>query len=343
MKALVTGGGGFLGGAIVRQLLARGDEVRSFARGDYPELAAAGTEVIRGDLGDPDAVAAAAEGVDVVFHVAAKAGIWGPYDEYHRANLLGTESVLAACRRHGVKRLVHTSTPSVVFDGRDEEGIDGRAPYPSRFFTHYQSTKAAAERLVLEANGEALRTVALRPHLIWGPGDPHLIPRLLERARSGKLRLVSGSRKLVDSVYVDNAASAHLAAADRLAETPMPACAGRAYFVSQGEPIPMAELLNRILATADLPPVTRSVPFPIAWTAGVVFEVVYGLLRRRAEPKMTRFLAHQLRCAHWFDVEETRRDLRWEPTISYEEGLARLRAEQVGGPVETAEAAAASA
>ncbi len=322
MTVLVTGGGGFLGRAIVRRLVERAVPVRTFSRGEYPELAALGAEQVRGDLGDPDAVAAAVEGCDLVFHVAALPGIWGPYEPYYRTNVIGTENVLAACRRHGVRRLVYTSSPSAVFNGRDMEGVDESVPYPEHYEAHYPRTKAMAEQAVLRANGPDLATVALRPHLIWGPGDNHLIPRLLARARAGRLRQIGTRPRMVDAVYIDNAADAHLLAADRLA--PGSAVAGRAYFISQGEPLPLWDLVNRILAAAGLPPVTRSVPYGMALAAGGLLEAVYRLLRLRGEPPMTRFLARELATAHWFDLTAARRDLGYRPAVTTAEGLRRL-------------------
>jgi 2-alkyl-3-oxoalkanoate reductase len=323
MNALVTGGGGFLGGAIVRLLRERGDAVRSFSRGIYPALEALGVEQARGDAADADAVAAAARGCDIVFHVAAKAGVWGPWDEYYRANVVGTENVLAACRKHGIRRLVFTSSPSVTFAGVDQNGVNESEPYPATFLAHYPHTKALAEQAVLAANGRGLATVALRPHLIWGPGDPHLIPRLLERARRGKLKRIGRESKLVDTTYLDNAARAHVQAAERLDEgSPV---AGRAYFVSQGEPGPLWDFVNRILAAAGLPPVTKSVPVGVALFAGTVVEGAYRLLRLRREPPMTRFVARQLSTSHWFDLAAARRDFGYEPRVSTAEGLDRLR------------------
>jgi len=320
--ALVTGGGGFLGRAIVRKLVERGDSVRSLARGDYPELRALGVATFRGDVADLASVAAAARGCEVVFHVAAKAGIWGPYAEFHRANVEGTRNVLDACRACGVGRLVHTSSPSVVYDGGDIEGADESLPYPSRFAAAYPKTKAEAERLVLGANEPNLATVALRPHLIWGPGDNHLIPRIVARARAGKLRRIGTRLNRVDSIYVDNATDAHLLAADKL-EPGSPA-AGRAYFLSQGDPWPLWDLINAILAAAHLPPVTRTIAPAVAHIAGAVLETTHRVLRLPGEPLMTRFLAHQLSTAHWFNIEAIRRDLGYRPAISIDEGLRRL-------------------
>lgn len=323
MKALVTGGGGFLGSAIARQLRARGDIVRSFSRRTYPELAKLGIESMQGDISDPIAVLKAAEGCDIVFHVAAKPGIWGPYREFFETNVVGTRNVLAACKQLGIGRLVHTSSPSVVFNGRDVEGDDESVPYPEHFEADYPKTKAQAEQEVLTANGPDLATVALRPHLIWGPGDNHLIPRLLARAKAGALRRIGSRNPKVDSVYIDNAADAHLLAADRL--EPGSPIAGRAYFITQGEPMPVWDLINAILATANLPPVTRTIPTGVAVTVGAVLEKIHGLIPSLGEPRMTRFLARELSTAHWFDLSAARRDLGYEPQVSIHEGLERLR------------------
>jgi nucleoside-diphosphate-sugar epimerase len=323
MKVLVTGGGGFLGKAIVERLVARGDAVRSFSRGDYPDLRAMGVELAQGDLADAAAVAAAVQGCDLVFHVAAKPGIWGRYRDYFEANVLGTVHVLEACRSQGVCRLVYTSSPSVVFNGRDMEGVDESVPYPRHFEAHYPHTKAIAERLVLQANDRKLATVALRPHLIWGPGDNHLVPRILARARAGMLRRIGNRPCLVDSVYIDNAADAHLLAADKL--FPGSPISGKAYFISQGEPVPVWDLVNRILAAADLPPVTKTIPPQVAYAAGWLLELVWRILGRTDEPRMTRFLAGELSTAHWFNLAAAQRDLGYQPRVTLEEGLKRLR------------------
>jgi nucleoside-diphosphate-sugar epimerase len=329
MTALVTGGGGFLGGAVVRQLVARGAAVRSFSRQRYPALDSLGVEQHQGDLADAAAVARAVAGCEIVFHVAAKAGIWGPAAEYHAANVTGTRNVLGACRAHGVRRLVFTSSPSVVGAGHAIEGGDESLPYSRRYLAHYPRTKAEAERAVLAASGPDLAAVSLRPHLIWGPGDHHLIPRLLARARAGQLRQIGDGTNRVDVTYIDNAAAAHVLAGDRLAAgAPI---AGKAYFVSQGAPVTLWPFINRILALAGLPPVTRRIPARLANAAGAVLEALYRLLGRRDEPRMTRFLALQLSTSHWFDISAARRDLGYEPTVSIEEGLRRLGTSLSGG------------
>ena len=322
MKALVTGGGGFLGKAIVSRLIARGDKVRSFSRGDYPDLRKLGVDVAQGDISNAHAVATAAKDCDIIFHVAARTGIWGPYEEYDSTNVTGTENVLAACREHGITRLVYTSTPSVVHAGGDVEGIDESAPYPEHFETHYPKTKAIAEQTVLKANSDDLATVAIRPHLIWGPEDPNFLPRFLARAKAGRLRKLGKKPHLVDCIYIDNAAAAHLLAADRL--TPGSTIAGKAYFISQGEPIDIAELMSLIIGTAGFPPIERAVPPAMAYAAGWLLEMLYTVLRIQKEPPMTRFLAKQLSTSHWFDITAARRDLDYNPTVSIEQGLKRL-------------------
>lgn len=322
MNALVTGGGGFLGLAIVRTLRARGDTVRSLSRQEHSALRELGAEHMLGDVADATAVLAAAKGCDIVFHVAAKAGVWGHYEEYHRANVLGTENVIAACRQHGIRKLVHTSSPSVVFNGQDMEGVDESVPYPAHFEAHYPHTKALAEQLVLKANSPTFATVALRPHLIWGAGDNHLLPRLIARAQAGQLRRIGSQHKLVDTVFIDNAADAHLLAADALA--PGSACAGKAYFISNGEPVPLWDMVNWMLGAAGLPPVTRTVPSGLAMFLATCFEAAHKLTGNLSEPRLTRFVVREMTTAHWFNIAAAKRDFGYVPRVTTEEGLRRL-------------------
>jgi len=322
LRALVTGGGGFLGGAIVEQLIARGNSVRTFARKDYPALTAMGVNHVCGDLLDPSAVHDACDGCDVVFHVAAKSGIWGSYDDYHAPNVRGTQNVIAACRRLGVGRLVYTSSPSVIFHGRSIRGVDESFPYPKRYVSNYSATKAVAERAVLAANSEALCTIALRPHLIWGPGDNHMLPRFVTQARAGKLRRLGSGQNRIDTTYIEDAARAHLLADDALRRNPR--SRGRAFFISQDDPRPIWDIINGMLAAAGVSPVSRSAPRWVGWTAGAVFEAIHTILRIQREPRLTRFVASVLYTDHWFDISAAREELGYHPTISIEEGMKRL-------------------
>ncbi|MFM7149099.1 MAG: NAD-dependent epimerase/dehydratase family protein [Gemmataceae bacterium] len=323
MKVLVTGGGGFLGSAIVRLLIEDGYQVRSLARNRYPELAKLGVDQIQGDLSSFETVRLAAMGCDSIIHTAAKAGIGGRLSEYWRVNVQGTENVLQACHSNGISRLVHTSSPSVVFNGTDMEGVDESAPYPAHFEAYYPRTKAEAEKRVLAANGPKLATVALRPHLIWGPGDNHLVPRILDRGRRGTLRRIGKRNPVIDSTYIENAAQAHLMALKRL--NPGSSVAGKVYFISNGEPIPTWDLVNAILAAGNLPPVRKHVPVWLAIRIGWLMEIMYRLYRSDAEPPMTRFLAQELSTSHWFDLSAARRDLDYIPRVSISEGLRRLK------------------
>jgi nucleoside-diphosphate-sugar epimerase len=318
---LVTGGGGFLGGAIVEQLVARGETVTSFSRGTYPDLERMGVRQIQGDLANPAHVETAVEGMDIVFHVAAKAGVWGKYDDYYRPNVLGTRNIINACLKHGTPRMIYTSSPSVVFSGTDMEGVDETVPYPDEFHTPYTKTKAEAEQLVRDAATKGLNTIILRPHLIWGPKDPHIVPRLIERAN--KLVKVGNKENLCDTIYIDNAADAHILAADRLAE--QPDLSGNVYFISNDEPWPLWDIINGILAAGGLGPVTRTLPHRVVWCIGAVLESIYKTFRLPGEPKMTRFVADELGTAHWFDISAVKKDLGYKPVVTIHEGMARLK------------------
>ena len=323
MKVLVTGGGGFLGKAIVKLLLEKGDEVCSFSRNIYPQLTTLGVEQIVGDLTDISAVIKAADGCDLVYHVAAKAGVWGSYDEFYQPNVIGTKNIIQACRRCEISRLVYTSSPSVVFDGSDMEGIDESVPYPDHYLSWYPQTKAEAEQLVLAANDASLATVALRPHLIWGPEDNHLVPRILEKGRAGALRRIGDRPCLVDTVYIDNAAKAHVQAAEKLAVGSV--VSGKVYFISNDEPLPLWDIINRILAAGGLPAVEKTISPRLASAVGSCLEAFYRSFRLSGEPRMTRFVAKELSTAHWFDLSAAKHDFGYQPEVSIEEGLRRLQ------------------
>ena len=326
MKILVTGGGGFLGQALCRGLVERGHDVASFNRGHYPELDPLGVRQLRGDLADRDAVIAATRGVDAIFHNAAKAGAWGSYASYHAANVAGTQHVLDACRAHGIGRLVYTSTPSVTHRATHpvEGGTADTVPYGEGFKAPYAETKTIAEKAVLAANDADLATVALRPRLIWGPGDQQLLPRLVERAKAGRLRFVGDGNNRIDTTYIDNAAQAHFDAFDHLA--PGAACAGKAYFISNGEPKPVREIVNALLAAAGAPRVTGTIPFRAAYAVGAACEALWPLLRLSGEPPMTRFLAEQLSTTHWYYMGPATEDFGYIPRVTIAEGLERLEA-----------------
>jgi nucleoside-diphosphate-sugar epimerase len=325
LHALVTGAGGFLGQYIVEQLVARGERVRALVRRPNATLQALGVECILGDVRSRAEVQRACQGVDTVFHTAAVAGIWGPWKHYYDTNVVGTEIIIAACHETGVRRLVFTSSPSVTFEGRDQCGIDESAPYATRWLCYYPRTKALAEQLVLGNNGRAkLFTCALRPHLIWGPRDQHLIPRLLGRAAKGRLSQVGDGQNLIDAVFVENAAQAHLLAADAL-QPESPVC-GKAYFITNGEPVNCWQWVNEILDAAGLNPVRRRISFGASYAAGAALEGLWTILRRTDEPPMTRFLAAQLATSHYFDITAAQRDFGFQPRISMAEGMLRLSA-----------------
>lgn len=321
MKAFVIGGGGFVGSAIVRQLMDKANEVAVFGRHHYRYLEKYGVRQFQGDILDSSLLIRSIQGYDTVFHVAAKAGIWGAKQEFEQINVNGTRNVLGACFASGVENLLYTSTPSVVFNRRDLEGADETTPYAERFLCYYASSKAVAEQMVLHANSEVLKTCAIRPHLIWGPDDPHLLPRLIERGRRRQLKIVGNGRNLVDVSYVDNVADAHVLAAENLNSSAT--AAGNAYFISQGEPVNLWNWINDLFERLGIEPVTRKVGFGSAYLAGTLLEGIHMWFGRGKEPRMTRFLAEQLARSHWFSIDRARRDLGYTPRISTAEGLER--------------------
>ena len=320
-KVLVTGGGGFLGQAIVSRLVKRGDHVRSLARNFYPELEKMGVDQIQGDISDSATVAAACEDRTIVYHVAAKPPPWGRYADYHQTNVIGTQNIIDRCLDQEPSRLIYTSSPSVVHNSQDIEGADESMPYPKKFRSHYAKTKAIAEQLVVKASGNKLKTIILRPHKIWGPGDNQILPRLVVRAK--KLKQIGDGKNLWDVTYIDNAADAHILAADKLKQHPD--LSGNIYFISQGKPVLAWYMINEFLKAAGCSPVKKSVPFRVAWVTGALLELVYKILHLSKEPYITRFLAETVSQSNWFNIDAAKRDLGYAPKISIPEGLRRLR------------------
>jgi nucleoside-diphosphate-sugar epimerase len=322
MRVLVTGGNGFLGRAVVAELKRRGHQVSSASRRPSAELAALGVRTLTCDLRNREHVERAVNGQEAVVHAGALTGIHGARADFERTNVEGTRFVIEGCRAGGVKRLVYTSSPSVVFDGRDHRRAEESLPYARRYLAAYPATKAAAEREVLAANGSHLATLALRPHLVLGPGDPSLMPRLVARARAGKLAIVGDGKNEVSFTWLENAAAAHADALERL--EPGAKAAGRAYFVAQKEPVRLWPWLAELFTRAGIPPPTRRVSRALAYVAGAACELAWSLAHRRGEPPMTRFLALQLATSHSYDVGALERDLGYTERVSTAEATERL-------------------
>ncbi|HCG73041.1 MAG TPA: hypothetical protein DE038_07040 [Nitrospina sp.] len=319
MRALVTGGGGFLGSGITNALLKKGNEVSVMGRGRYPHLPAS-IKILQGDIRDSEFVNASLKNIDTVFHTAAIPGIWG--QDFFSINVQGTENIINTCQNNSVRKLIFTSSPSVVFGNASLEGVNESTPYPVKYLCDYPRTKALAEKMVLQANTKNLSTVALRPHLIWGPGDPHLVPRLLEKAQKNRLVQVGDGNNRVDILYIDNAVSAHLLACEALEGATN--VAGKAYFISDGEPVVLWDWINQLLGWMGRPNVSRKISYKNAMRLGGFLEGVYGLLGIKSEPPMTRFLASQLATSHYFDISRAKKDFDYQPLVSHEEGMRRL-------------------
>ncbi len=325
MRILVTGGGGFLGTHIIKELLKNpASIVTNLSRHTYAHLEDLGVPTIRGDLRHrQDVERALRQGFDAIFHVAALAGVWGKYEDYYGINYLGTKNLVEVAKEMGVSRFVYTSTPSVVFNKDDLLGVGEEQPYATEFLNGYSETKTLAEKLVLAANdGQSFLTCAIRPHLIWGPGDPHLFPRVIQKGREGKLRMVGDGENLVDVIYVENAALAHVQALEHL--SPGSAVCGEAYFVGQERPVKLWDFINQVLAQVKLDPVSGAIDVSAAYRLGWLLEKVFGLLGiNKPEPPMTRFVALNLGKSHYFSHEKARRHFGYVPRISIEEGLRR--------------------
>jgi nucleoside-diphosphate-sugar epimerase len=323
VKALVTGGGGFLGSRIVQLLRERGDDVTFLARGTYPEVEKLGAKGLQIDLRDRAKLSEAVAGKDVVFHVAAKAGYWGKREEYWSTNVDGTRNLIDAMEEAGVKKLVYTSTPSVLGYDHDVENGGQDLPHATHFESFYPESKSAAEKMVVEANSEHLATVSLRPHLVFGPGDLLLLPRVIARARTGKLPIVGDGTNKVDMTYVDNAAWAHLDACDALTDHKAP-CAGKAYFISNDEPVVLWDwLVKDLFAPLGVPKPARQVSLGTARFLAGMLETAYTYLPLSGEPRLTRYLCSGLAKSHWYDMGPAKRDFNYRIRVSMAEGTAR--------------------
>ncbi len=323
-SVLVTGYGGFLGRAICRDLIRHGYRVRGMARSHYSDMQAIGVECVKASATDPAACDAACRGMDAVIHTAALAGVWGPAKPYEEVNIGATDHLLVACKRCNIGAFVYTSSPSVTFDGTAQSNVDESEPYSTRWLCQYPRTKAIAEQHVLAANSTTgLATCSLRPHLIWGVGDPHLIPRVIDKCRSGRLRRVGDGRNLIDTVHVDHAAIAHRLALERMLDRDRNA-SGRAYFITDGEPVECWKWIETILASANLRPPNRGISFRAAYGIGAILETAYRVLRISTEPPLTRFVAAQLGVDHYFNINLAKERLCYVPIQNRSERIAEL-------------------
>jgi nucleoside-diphosphate-sugar epimerase len=343
----ITGASGFIGGQIAARLLGEGRRVRVLARRPQPALEKLGAVVIIGDLADMAALRHGCENAATVFHVAGRVGVWGPAADFFRVNVEGTSNVIVACRAAGVPRLVYTSSPSVVYDGGDLAGVNESAPLCTSAPCAYPTSKAAAERLVQAAHSPALATVSLRPHLVWGPGDKNVVPRVLALARRGRLKIIGAGRNQVDVTHISNVVDAHLLAEQALSrchlirdtapiehpddchvlsDTPagVSGPGGKAYFITNGEPVVLWAWINELLRGLDVPEVKKHVSLGTAYFAGGVLEALWRALPLRGEPPMTRFVAKELATDHWFDISAARRDLNYQPRVTMAAGTAEL-------------------
>ncbi len=309
--------------ALIKRLISEGHKVTSFSRREYPLHWALGISSIQADIRDQEALDKACKGKDLVFHLAARLGIWGDYDEFHSVNVTGTFNLIKACRKQKVGRIIFTSSSSVVFNGTDLEGIDESYPYPEHYRSHYASTKALAERLIIEANSEELKTISLRPHLVWGPYDAHLIPGILKRLGSGRMRRIGDQEHFIDTTYIDNMVDALILAADALKSNPE--AAGKALFITNGEPARVWDFINSIIQMAGYPPVQKKVPEKLALIGAGISEWFHRFFKIKSEPFMTRYAIREMITNHWFDISAAREIIGYEPGVSYAEGFKHLK------------------
>lgn len=321
-KVVVTGAGGFVGRALACRLAALGHEVHAIVRSRGLDLGARGITVHQIDLGgNTDALAPQLGGADVLFHAAAKVDMWGAYEDFYRSNVIGTRNVIAICRAAKIPHLIFTSSPSVIAGGGDLRGVNEDMPYPTSHLAYYPATKATAEREVLLANdGQDLRTVALRPHLIFGPGDTNLVPTILAMASAGRLVRVGSGKNRTDLTFIDDCVEAHLLAWRTLQNNAQ--IGGKAYFITQGDPVNLWGFINEILQRHGLAPVRRAVPAWLANALAPIFEY-YARMSGTGEPRLTRLLACEMSTDHYFDIARAKRDLGYHPSCTVREALER--------------------
>ena len=334
-KVIVTGGGGFLGFAVIKHIQKefKNAEIVSISRNFYQELEKKGVKQIEADISKQDDIKESFfEKQDLVFHIAAKAGVWGDYDDYYAINFLGTKYIADICLKKNIP-LVYTSSPSVVFSGEDMEGVDESVSYPEKpekreksektkkFLSHYSKTKALAEQYILKLCKEGLRAIILRPHLIWGPLDNHLVPKILKR--SNKLFKIKNRRNLVDTIYIDNAAYGHILSAKKIIQDG--SSSGKIYFLSQDEPIYVFDMIDGILKAGGKDRVKKEAPYFLVYFAAFLIEKIYKLFRIKKEPLITRFIVKELSSSHWFDISHAKKDLGYTPLVSTKKGLEELK------------------
>ncbi len=338
-SVFITGASGFIGGKIAERLLAEGRCIRVLSRRPLPHLEKLGAKVVLGDLDNTMALRRGCEGVATVFHVAGRVGVWGPTTDFFRVNVEGTRNVVAACRASSVPRLVYTSSPSVVYNGGNLSGINELAPLCTEAPCAYPTSKAAAERLVSAAHSRELATVSLRPHLVWGPGDKNVVPRVLALARKGRLKIIGSGQNKVDVTHISNVVDAHLCAERALClggGVPSPRVVadegvrppfnpgGKAYFITNGEPVVLWVWINQLLRGLNIPEIKKHVPLGAAYAAGAALETLWRVLPLKGEPPMTRFVAKEMATDHWFDISAARRDLDYAPHVTMAAGTVEL-------------------
>ena len=317
--AFVTGGSGFIGGALIERLRREGWDVRALARSDRAaeRVHSLGAEPVMGDLDDRDSLRAGAEGCEVAFHAAAKVEDWGDPADFERLNVRGTQNVIDACREAGVGRLVHVGTEAALMAGQPLVNVDESAPLRPDSPALYSSSKAKAEQLVRDANGNGLETVVVRPRFVWGRGDSSLLPQIIEMVRSGRFRWVGGGRHLTATTHVDNTVEGLWLGATR-------APAGGVYFVTDGEPVVFREFLTRMLGTQGVTVPDKSVPPGVARAAAAAAERIWRVLGRPGSPPLTRFAVWVSSQECTIDISRAERELGYRPATSREDGLAEL-------------------